>query len=152
MSRTTQSAKRRVMVREAGILCPVGRIVIFSSNSRTVSEPSQSPIQQVHKALSQKLDPLFMSGSKKCKAPVHLCGAVLVTGPISLHVHWSPRVPTSPSGCWRKAVKPQGCCSRPGSLRRRTWPSVSADTSHKIHCWSDGYRSNYSNGLLIWFR
>jgi hypothetical protein len=49
---------------EAGVLCPVARIVILSSTSRTVSETSQSPIQQVQGVLSLKLDPLFISRSK----------------------------------------------------------------------------------------
>ena len=150
MSRTAQSAKRRVMVWKAGVLRPVGRTVVFSNNCRAVYETSAKG------SFTEIWSFINLSGSKRC-------GALCARPPCFFVVRcWSQDqfLCTStdrlvfPSR--RQVVggtrRSRGAVLKARQSATKTWPPVSAGTSQKIHGWSNGYRSNCSNGRLIWFR
>jgi hypothetical protein len=107
MSRTAELAKRLVMVWKAGVLCPVGKTVIFP-NCRTVSETWSI---------------IHLSGSKKCGALcAHPRASLWCAAGHRTNFFARPLI----ASCFHLAVRSSaersgaaGLCSRPSSLRRR---------------------------------
>jgi hypothetical protein len=116
MSRTAESAKLLVLVWKAGVLCPVGRTVMFP-NCRTVSETSAKV------SFTETWSIIHLSRSKKCGALcAHPCASLWCAAGHRTNFFAHPLI----ASCSHLAVRSSaersgaaGLCSRPSSLRRR---------------------------------